>query len=346
MSISKANQFYQELTPQQKHFVDNKIINTTLSVKHWIGFLSKASAYDEYSDKARQTLSVRMSLVTVGIIGLVILAFVMENYYLFALPVILGIFLFNMAQTRSHFAKRDINNYLRLFFMPFLEVVRQKAGEEAKLSASLDFRDPFKALTPSKEEVNVHGRKRYINTYEPKMIIAGVTLLDSSYLEAVVMDEIKKVSYTNPRGKSKSKTKTVHRIFIRLTANKNVYKRNEINIPPQVEFSENTDSYLFKLKEKKKEETYGVLKPGVFFKELALLFGLLQPLHGAAAEGQTTSTEAIPAAASGIAGTGSRITEALVWNDLLFNSYDYDSVSRRGSGLLGSENESRNIFDS
>lgn len=346
MSISKANQFYQELTPQQKHFVDNKIINTTLSVKHWIGFLSKASAYDEYSDKARQTLSIRMTLTTVGIIGLIILAFAMENFYLFALPVILGIVLFNMAQTRSHFAKRDINNYLRLFFMPFLEVIRQKAGEEAKLSASLDFRDPFKALTPTKDEIKVHGRKRQINVYEPKMIIAGVTLLDNSYLEMVVMDEIKKISYTNPRGKSKSKTKTVHRIFIRLTANKNVYKRNDRKIPPQIEFSDNADSYQFKLKEKKKEDIYGVLKPKEFFAELAMLFGLLQPLHGTAAGGLTTPTEIMPVATSGIKDTGDRFVEALMWNDLFFNSADYDSVSRQGSGLLGKADESRNIFDS
>lgn len=344
MSISKAKQFYQELTPQQKHFVDNKVINTTLSVKHWLGFLSKASAYDDYSDKARQTLSIRMALVVVGIIGLVILALGRANYYLLALPVILGIVLFNMAQTRSQFASRDINNYLRLFFMPFLEVVRQKAGEEAKLSASLDFRDPFKVLKPTKQEVNVQGRKRYINIYEPKMIIAGVTLLDNSYLETVVMDEIKKVNYTNPRGKSKSKTKTVHRIFIRLTASKNVYTRNDSSIPPHVEFTDQADSYSFKLKEKKKEDTYGVLKPSEFFTELALLYGLLQPLHGAAAGGPAP-TEPIPGASS-MTGTGSGITEALVWNDLLFNNYDYDSVSRRGSGVPGSDNESRNIFDS
>lgn len=346
MSISKAKQFYQELTTQQKHFVDNKIINTTLSVKHWLGFLSKASAYDEYSDKARQTLSIRMAVVVVGIIGLVIMAFSMEIYYLLALPAMLGIVLYTMSQTRSHFARRDINNYLRLFFMPFLEVVRQKAGEEAKLSASLDFRDPFKVLKPTKEEIKVQGRKRYIDIYEPKMIIAGVTLLDNSYLETVVLDEIKKVSYTNPRGKSKSKTKTVHRIFIRLTASKNVYRRNDQSIPPQVEFTDTADSYLFKLKQKKKEEAYEVLKPSEFFKELALLYGLLQPLHGAAGEAPTPSTETIPAAASGITDTGTGITEALVWNDLLFNNYDYDSVSRRGSGLSGSDNESRNIFDS
>jgi len=41
MSVRKANQFYKELTLQQKHFVDNKTINTTMSIKHWMAFLGK-----------------------------------------------------------------------------------------------------------------------------------------------------------------------------------------------------------------------------------------------------------------------------------------------------------------
>lgn len=344
MSISKANQFYQELTPQQKHFVDNKTINTTLSVKHWIGFLSKASAYDEYSDKARKTLTVRITLLTIAIIGLSIAGFATEFYYLFIAPAILGVFLFNAVQSRSQFVKRDINDYLRLFFMPFLEAIRKKAGDEAKLSASLDFRDPFKSVTPQKHDIMVAGRKREVNVYEPKIIIAGVTLADNSYLETVVMDEIKKVSYTNPRGKSKSKTKTVHRLFIRLTADKNVYKRNEKELPANVEFSDSADSYLFKLKEKKKEAAYGVLQPGEFFTELMILYNLLQPLQGTSVAAETAAgIIPAPGAPAGVIGS---MTDAMVWNDLLFNSYDYDSVTRRGSGLSGTDDQSRNIFDS
>jgi hypothetical protein len=344
MSISKANHFYQELTPQQKHFVDNKTINTTLSVKHWIGFLSKASAYDEYSDKARHTLTVRISILTLAIIGLIIAGFATDFYYLFIIPVILGVFLFNAVQSKSQFAKRDINDYLRLFFIPFLEAIRKKAGDEAKLSAALDFRDPFKAITPQKLDIMVAGRKRQVDVYEPKIIIAGVTLADSSYLETVVMDEIKKVSYTNPRGKSKSKTKTVHRLFIQLTADKNVYKRNEKELPANVELSDRADSYQLKLKEKKKEATYGVLKPGEFFTALTMLYNLLQPLHGTSVATQPVTGITTPEEpSSGIAGS---VVDAMVWNDLLFNNYDYDSVSRRGSGLSGTDDQSRNIFDS
>jgi hypothetical protein len=344
MSISKANQFYQELTPQQKHFVDNKTINTTLSVKHWISFLGKASAYDEYSDKARHTLTVRITWMTVAVIGFSIAGFATEFYYLLIVPAILAVFLFNAAQSRSQFTKRDINDYLRLFFIPFLEAIRKKAGDEAKLSASLDFRDPFKAIKPQKSDIMVAGRKREVNVYEPKIIIAGVTLTDNSYLETVVMDEIKKVSYTNPRGKSKSKTKTVHRLFIRLTADKNVYKRNEKELPANIEFSDSADSYLFKLKDKKKEAVYGVLQPGEFFTELTILFGLLQPLHGISGAGQTT-TGITPIPGVPASGIGS-VVDAMVWNDSLFNNYDYDSVSRRGSGLSGTDDQSRNIFDS
>ena len=340
MSIQKANTFYQELTPQQKHFVDNKTINTTLSLRHWISFLTKASAYDAYADKARTTLMIRIVILAIGSLGSVMTAFSMENYYLLGIPVILGLLLVNAIQARQRFVRRDINNYLRLFFMPFLETIRQKAGDEAKLSASLDFRDPFKAIAPQPEEVMIAGRKRDVKLYEPKLVIAGVTLSDDSYLETVLLDEIRKISYRNANGKSKSKTKTLHRLFIRLSVSKNVYARADSTLPAHIELSETADHYVFKLKHKEKEQTYGILTPGVFFSALTSLYQYLQPLRGTAVEGlSAASTEAsVPMSTS-------RTAEALVWNDVIFNSYDYDSVSRRDSSV-GDSDESRNIFDS
>jgi len=339
MSVSKANSFYQELTPQQKHFVDNKTINTTLSLKHWISFLSKASAFDTYADKARTTLAIRIGWLSFLVIASVIATLALEVYYILIATAILGIFLFTTIQARRHFTSRDINNYLREFFIPFLETIRQKASDDTKLSASLDFRDPLKVLTPTESEVTVGGRKRKIQLYEPKLVIAGVTLSDNSYLETVLLDEITKVSYRNANNKSKSKTKTLHRLFIRLSVSKNVYTRNEMSIPPHVEVSESADQYIFKLKHKEKEQVYGILTPGVFFGALSSLYQYLQPHPGTSPEGGSFLTP----------GTGpgaNRIAEALIWNDVLFNNYDYDSVSRRGSGVEAGTDESRNIFDS
>ncbi|HNV30727.1 MAG TPA: hypothetical protein PKJ83_16395, partial [Cyclobacteriaceae bacterium] len=74
-----------------------------------------------------------------------------------------------------------------------------------------------------------------------------------------------------------------------------------------------------------------------------ILYNLLQPLQGTSVAAET-ATGIIPAPGAP-AGIGS-VTDAMVWNDLLFNNYDYDSVTRRGSGLSGTDDQSRNIFDS
>ena len=269
MSIRKAREYYQTLTPQQKHFVDNKTINTTLSIRHWISFLSKTSDFDEYGDKARNTLMIRMILFGIG--AVVSIFFAVEFYYLFAITIILGILFFDALSSRREFTRRDMNNYLRLFFMPFLEVIKQKAGEEAKLSASLDFSDPLK-LQPQKSEVKVYGRKRYIKLYEPKLIIAGVTLSDGTYLENVLTDEIRVISYTNARGKSKSKTKTLHRLFIRLTIDKKIYKlRNRSNFK-DIEIAEDENAYILKLKYKYKVSVASIFEPKQFFNVLGGMY--------------------------------------------------------------------------
>lgn len=347
MSVRKANQFYKELTLQQKHFVDNKTINTTMSIKHWMAFLKKASDFDTYCDKARLLLGTKMTLLILAIIGLTITAFALENYYWLLGLAVLGVWLYDTVQTRSNFAKRDINNYLRLFFMPFLEAIKSKAGEEAKLSASLDFRDPMKSVTPNKYDYQYSGSKRNVSLYEPKMIIAGVTLLDGSYLETVVLDEIRKISYRNANGKHKSKTKTLHRFFIRLSANKKNYKpRNPL--PEHIEVSEEGDQYIFKLKEKNKELGAGILNPALFFTVLGGLYKQLEPLGG---------TPPLPMGNTDQPGAGfiaqdipadNRLVETLVWDDVFFNQYDRDSFSRPASSRFfrNVDNDTQNTFDS
>lgn len=342
MSIRKAQEFYQSLTSQQKHFVDNKTINTTLSINHWIAFLKKASDFDEYGDKARGTLAVRIGTFGITAFVSVFFAFATEFYYLFIVTAILLIFLFNAIQTRIAFASRDINDYLRVFFMPFLEIIKQKAGEDAKLSASLDFRDPIKSNEPEKFDIKVRGSKRNVRRYEPKMIIAGVTLSDQSYMETVLLDEISSISYTNPRGKSKSKTKTLHRLFIKLTIDKKVYRRK--GTPPSyIEFTEDENTIIFKLKHREKEQAYGILNPQIFFKMLGTLYGFIEPIRQQGSHAVVTPEES-----AGVTQptTGSGLVEALVWNDLIFDSYDYDSTLNRRDGVLGADDDSRNIFDS
>jgi len=349
MSIYKARKFYRELTHQQKHFVDNKTINTTMSVKHWIAFLKKASDYDEYADKARTRLTQYIVLLCMGLIASGIVAFNLYdadniyNNYAIVVSALIVVLIIRAAQIRSDFSRRDINNYLRLFFMPFLDVINSKAGEEARLSASLDLRDPFKGIKPERADYERGGRKRKVQLYEHKVIVAGVTLSDNSHLETALVDEIRKISYRNANGKSKSKSKTLHRVFIRLSANKQVYKLRKTAVPGNVEFTEDENHFIFKLKEKHKEQVYSILNLATFFSWLGKLYAMVEPVSaqdGTAA--QIQSIEGLPTEPGVV---GQKLAQAVIWDDLIFDRYDYDSVTRQGSGFKRT-GESKNVFDS
>jgi hypothetical protein len=350
MSLRKANKFYAELTPQQKHFVDNKTINTTLSIKHWITFLAKTSAYDAYGDKLRTRLNIYIGLLIAGAIVTALAAISMPNYYLLAVSGLFVAVLTWVINIKKHFVRHDINNYLRLFFMPYLEVMKQKAGEEAKLSASLDFRDPFKAIRPTAQRITVNGRARNIEVYEPKIIIAGVTLADNSYLETVLVDEIKDIRYSSASGKSKRKSKTAHQIYIRLSVDKSRYNRSAQTLAANVELQEDSDRFIFKLKQKEKEASYDILKPIIFFGALGSLYDYITPTGGLPPSAPTIAGAPIPGGAPlGLhqppLPMGDRMYETMMWNDLIFDRYDHDSMLRRQRGI-SSDNEPTNFFES
>ncbi len=348
MSASKARKFYNALDQQQKRFVDDKTISTSLSVKHWIAFLTKASLYDQYADKARTRSGCFIALAIVACIVSFIAYFEFDSPWLIALPLVFALISYGLILRRITLVKRDINNYLRSFFMPFLEVMRIKAGEETKLSASLDFRNPMKVLKPVLS--TVRGRK--LETFQPKYIIAKVTLLDGAYLEIVIADDIRKFSYTSASGKSKSKIKTTHHFFIRLTAPKAVYKLKNQRLPPEVTMEETGDEIIFKLKGKHKALGYLILTPKIFLSGLQSLYDQLEELN-----------PTVPPLASGAdvnlppSGTSSRVTTSdtgltsaipfLIWSDTYFDRTDFDSLRDTDDvPLIMDEDGKLNIFES
>lgn len=348
MSTHKAKKFFTALNPQQKQFVENKTISATLSVKNWIDFLSNASLYDHYADQAiKRNL---WGIVMFAVLTLVAIFLTPVAYYplLIVIPVALGLITFYLIRRRITFKQRDINNYLRLFFMPFLEMLKVKAGAEAKLSASLDFRNPKKSITPVKTMVG----NRNLKTYQPRYIIAKVTLLDGSYLEFVVTDEIRMFSYQNANGKFKSKTKTVHHYFIKLSLPKERYQRKELTLPDQVTVEETAEEHVFKLKGKEKANDYVLLKLGVFVAGLQSLFNLV--------DDKTTLSGALPPVpSSGLqppdknqVGSETPIADSsnvpfLLWSDSLFNTHDYYATRSSDNIPLITETDSKlSVFQS
>lgn len=351
MSAQKAKKFFDSLNPQQKQFVADKTISTSLSIKNWIDFLSRASLYDRYADDATNS---KNGIITASII-LAIASFFfipIDQPWFYAVPAFLVCVAYYFYSRKKNFQKHDINNYFRLFFMPFLEMLRVKAGEEAKLSASLDFRNPKKSLPPVKSMVG----NRTVQTYQAKYIIAKVSLLDGSYLEFVIADDIKIFSYRSASGKSKTKTKTVHHYFIRLTLSKNVYKLKSQSLPGGVTLEETANDYTFKFKGKQKDSDYVLLKLTVFVMGLQSLYNLVEEIHAAPAiTDQPTpvdSKKAVQKKESDYATSDSYTSDSsaipfVLWSDSMFNRSDYDSTMDRGDvPLIMDEDSKLNVFES
>lgn len=347
--MSKAREFYQSLNPQQKEFVDQKTISTSVTVKHWLLFLNKATAYDQHIDKLMSRSWIWTFVFTALMIGSAIAAGANENanflYGTLAAAIILTLVVINHYKLK----KKDLHNYLREFFMPFLEVMKIKAGEEAKLSASLDFRDPTKVLDPTKYR-ETEPRKRSIQLYQPKFIIAKISLLDQCYLETVIADDIKVISYRNPRGKYKSKKKTVHHYFIKLTVSKSVYRLKSGSPPPEIEVSEDESEYVLKFKGKVKEPGETILQRETYFIGLQRLYDMLEPVNAppaAVAEKPSGSDGDSSGDALSSSSLGPGTIPAMIWADSYFKTHDYDSTRNRGEVPLMVEDESTaNMFDS
>ena len=208
MSIKKANEFYNQLNASQKKFVDEKTISSTMSIEKWIGFLAKAAAYDEYGNKARKSMNTKTivffrSWVYFHIYHLCI--YLLGGHHD---PVFCSCFSFNIKKRKN--SPERSQQLLTIVFFPLLDILSKKAGNEAKLSAQLDFRIPSKAQERKKYEAN--GRK--IQEYAQNFIMAKLMLQDGSKLEFVISDNFIEQSYwkTSASGKRKhkTKTKTVH----------------------------------------------------------------------------------------------------------------------------------------
>jgi hypothetical protein len=351
MSAQKAKKFFDSLNPQQKQFVADKTISTSLSIKNWIGFLSKASLYDRHADDA--TNSHNGTITASIILAIVSIFFIpVDQPWFYGVPVFLVLIAYYFYSRKKNFQKHDINNYFRLFFMPFLEMLRVKAGEEAKLSASLDFRDPKKSIPPVKSMVG----SRNVQTYQAKYIIAKVSLLDGSYLEFVITDDIKVFNYRSASGKSKTKTKTVHHYFIRLSVPKNVYKLKSQSLPASVTVEEMANDYTFKLKGKQKDSNYVLLKLSVFVMGLQSLYNLVEEINAAPAiPDQRTpvdSKKVVQKKDSDYATSDSYASDSsavpfVLWSDSMFTRSDYDSTMDRGDvPLIMDEDSKLNVFES
>lgn len=346
--MNKYSDKYQHLSPVQKQFIDEKTVSATMKIGKWLALLAKVAKFDQRNDSIIKKLMVAAVVSFVlAFFSIFTLVFLEENaLYPIATFAAVGILLLAW---RGNKKSKDVNNYLRLFFLPVLGVLEAKCGSEAKLAANLDFRVPRSALTPEKSKVGV----RNLKLYSPKYIIARVTMKDQAVLEFVVADDIKDFSWkkrsASGKTKFKSKTKYVHQCLIKITLPKSEYNYKG-STHPAVSVEDVNGHY--QAKSKIKIKTVGkdkVLAVGAFFEAMQNIYAQFEPINPVAQIAQEKpESEARKDDQVGMMHDDPALGLATpyIWYGSAFNTYDYDSFDHTDAGDQIMEDDTVTAFDS
>ena len=337
--MSNASDIYRSLTPQQRQFVDEKTISATFKIDKWISFFSNVSKYDKLGDQAIKKYLVRAIICfVIALFPLFLIGFLeWISVVLIAILVSLG---FYFLSVRKRLKAKDVNDYMRLFFLPVLHVLREKAGEDTKLAATLDFRIPRSAMTPQRSKVS--GRN--LKLYQPQYIIANTELNDGSSLAFVIGDDIKDLSWTkrsaSGKTKFKRKTKFTHHCMIKMTLLKSAYRWSG-NASDLVSITEDNDLYVaktrIKIKTIGKNQTLAVK---AFFDGVQAIYNEFEPLNAphTRQEREDGSEEIVDDVAD--------LALPYIWYGSHFDQYDYDSFDHSDTGDFAMDDDSATVFDS
>ncbi len=338
--MSDAKTIYASFTTQQKQFVSEKTISTTLKVNKWLRFFTNTAHYDEMIEKSTKrwtTIAVIsfiacfLSFFFIALFGFMTLA---GTVFFLALGII-------SLLRRKKNKEKDLSNYLRKLFIPILHVLQKKAGDHTRLAASLDFRIPRKAIKPEESKV-LH---KNLKLYQPKYIISKVTLKDKTILEFVVADDIKDFTWTkrssSGKTKFKSKSKVVHHCFIKMTIDKEEYNLKN-NPSEQVVISDHNGSFIAKVKVKIKVIGKNkILHPSHFFNGMQLIYDQFIPLNPkAGAPPKSDDDETMDIDQEVAMGT------PYIWYGAAFDQYDYDSFDHDEEGEFIMDDGAATVFDS
>lgn len=346
--MANAKKFYQSLTLQEKRFIDDKTMSTTMSVKNWIAFLTRASAYDAYRDKLASRSGWSIAIGVILTIASIVVYFESEIMWTISLTAVFGCVTAWLILQRATMKSRDLNNYLRMFFMPLLKMMEDFAGPDAKLSAAVDFRDPFKSNSPIASTV----RGRSMKLYQPKYIAGKITIKDGTYFETVIADDIKVFSYTNANGKSKSKTKTTHHYFIRMSLPKQTYRSKGLKLLQGMTFEETNEALIYKLKGKAKEMNYGILKLNTFQTGIKHIYMQVEnltapPTVASSDSPKKDSPKSTSEVQEGLTADQSPSIATAFWASTYFQDNDYSNTDFRDDvPLIIDEENDMNIFES
>ncbi|MGK7393828.1 MAG: hypothetical protein ACNS62_04615 [Candidatus Cyclobacteriaceae bacterium M3_2C_046] len=343
MNYRQLSRIYKTLSDPEKEFIREKTFEATYTIKQWMILLQKIAAYDEGNDRIRQKMGKSM-IITGGVTFL-------SLFFFWPIALIGLLVLLWMGFRWRRLTANDLTNHLRLFLIPLLKVLPDKAGIKAPLQLKIDFR-------PSKMQELVDKtqfQNRTIKQFKPQYLSGAVTLKDSTQLEFHLLDDLKRLNIKkrNARGKIKykNKIKCTHFLLIKLTLMKAYYSlKNET--APDIMVDQDHKKLVLKTKIKvKSTEADKVLPFEDFLKLLEKLYacvevtGTLPEAVQEESDQQPTETQLktgleIPDAAAFAAGS------FFLWSAYEFSDYDYDSFDYESTPVFGDELESDSLYDS
>lgn len=315
-----------------------------MRIDRWLSLLTKISKFDKGNDdqirKATNLMIISFVLAFISIFVTIVIHPLVGIGTMILIVSGIALLIY-----RNKLRDKDINNYLRQFFIPLLHVLKAKTGGNTKLAANLDFRIPRKVLTPETSKIN--GRN--LKLYSPKYIVGKLTMPDRAILEFVVSDDIKDFTWkkrsASGKTKYKSKTKFVHHCFIKLTLPKDAYTlQNEP--PPHISVMEHNGSYLAKAKIKAKTEGKGnVLSVNLFLETMQQLYDLFRP-PGEVRKRRHEDDSDDAMHNRYTEDDGVDVMTPYLWYGMTFENYDYDSFDYVDNGDYIMDDGSVTAFDS
>lgn len=345
MNYFQLNKIFKSFSEPEQRFIKEKTIEANYTIKQWMILLQKVAAYDEANDRIR-----KKTVTWLVVLGLATFFMIFIFWYL---SIILGVAFIIIMSMRNKLRSNDLSNHLRLFLIPLLKVLNDKAGIKAPLALKLDFRPH----TQQKMEKKYKVGNRTIRQYHPKWISGSVVLKDKSALELHLLDDLKKltVKKTNARGKTKikGKIKNTHFLLIKLTLLRELYQLKNV-LDEQIISDQDDRKIILKAKLKHKvTSAEDVLSINQFLELLEQMYKSVEPLPGSmpfqSMEGTAESDEAQvepgmtvePANTALLAGGA-----FFMWSAYDFGNEDYDTFDYEAAPVFSDELDSDSIFDS
>jgi hypothetical protein len=228
MSLLKALQSYQSLTPDQKIFVQEKRIEGTYTPEQWLVFFSKIAEYDTLRDASKGKFTGLGCTFVALTVASVILGFVILILLPLALLMIVAMIIFFVFFSKR---RKDVPNHLRQFIVPLLQILREEMKHREPMFLRVDLRGPTlpekkysDQLSKSAQQAQSRGSKIKEEYFANQWLAGRARLADDTLIEWQIFERIRKREEGKRRTSGKFKTKTKHKVKTRVEANL-VFKR-------------------------------------------------------------------------------------------------------------------------